>query len=106
MTDTTHWIAAPVLQGVGLLGEYQPADPADLAHLLRSLADVAGDDILTRLQTALDTWAEHATGELWPDAELIATWLQRATEHLSSVAEALDHARQATGHYYANGSTR
>lgn len=92
--NTQHPAAARALAG------YQPADPADLAYTLRTLNTLTGSgSVLYHLGTALDAWADTAATEAWPDGELVADMLRGADEHLGAVAEYLDKARAATGHW-------
>ena len=86
---------------------YDPTGPADLAYTLRTLNTAPGsDNVLYRLGGALDAWADLADGEAWTNGDLIADMLRAAAENLQAVGEFLDRAREATGHWDAEGSER
>lgn len=100
----TQHPAATFLAAARALAGYQPAGPADLAYTLCALNDLTETDtVLGRLGTALDAWAETVTAEAWQDGERIADMLRGADTRLQSVAEYLDRAREATGHWTPEG---
>jgi hypothetical protein len=79
----------------------EPQHPAALAYTLRTLNDLTQTDtVLGRLGSALDVWAGTAA-QSWENGERIADMLRDADGRLQTVAEYLDRAREATGHWAA-----
>lgn len=79
-----------------------PPSAEDLADRLRSLSNLTGSPatLIGALGDVLDRLAESLADVPDLDDEqrtLVATWLERAGEHLAPVGEALDRARLATG---------
>lgn len=96
----TQHPAVALLAAARALSRYEPADAADLAYTLRTLNDLTETDtVLGRLGDALDAWATAAAAEDWGNAERIADMLRGADTRLQAVAEYLDRAREATGHW-------
>lgn len=101
----TQHPAVTLLAAARALARYSPAGPEDLAYTLRTLNTLTGSDsVLYHLGAALDAWADTAAAEAWPGGELVADMLRGADERLGAVAEYLDRARAATGHWNAEGS--
>lgn len=99
-----HPAAAPLIDAARALAAYQPADAEDLARLLRSIHDLTGrESLLNHLSAALYRWANDQAGNYRACSDQIIDHLSHADELLGPLGEAIDRAREATGHWNAGG---